>query len=243
MKKILKNHYGNNSLTSCYKKILLALLILIISTINACGTNSAIVTIPETKNYFIAPDMGVIILKPKVTFELLENEKTCNSEGVKIEEIGQLLLDISEEKIHSIGLHSSALPEVSNANKNGTKTVKESIFAADRLVRFKLNEADLNKLRSVCGMGSKKAVLIQYLRVKVDNEKAWLILGLLETSSSYLRAVIRDCQSGEVLWKNEAFIRKNPNMERGIFEDAIRTMYDNLSVLDGDTMKKPPNAD
>ncbi len=85
------------------------------------------------------------------------------------------------------------------------------------------------------------AILIQYMRVKIGSNKEWELLGRpilsfqflspkVKSSTSYIRAVIRDCKTASILWENDAFIREIPNIESSTFKMALRRLYRNLTV-------------
>ncbi len=84
------------------------------------------------------------------------------------------------------------------------------------------------------------AILAHYTRVKVGPRGHYdPISGAMGPgmSSSYLRSVMLDCQTENILWHNEVFFRDIPKKDDEIFEEALDLLYRNLSVEAGSVEK------
>ena len=114
---------------------------------------------------------------------------------------------------------------------------------ADRLVRKTLlGDAARELLADVCLDNEDTAVLVQYLRVKIDSEtygKDWIdgrIIfggiylgpGKADLSSTHLRAALLSCTTGKVIWRNSVFIRDAPKIKTPEFDNAVTSMFENL---------------
>lgn len=203
----------------------------------------------EAKKYFIKPTKEILLLFPDVSvankpdkkqtapieFRTDSNEVTINTKTIS-ERIQTLATDEMNRKGfivnvgEPLGIESSKLKSHSG--------IPESL--SKRLVRpsFNLSRA-LELVQDACRESNTAAILVHYMEL-VGIEEGWTVKGLpplmfgmvphAGLQTSHIRAALRDCGTGEILWQNEAFIREIPVNNPTFFDEVVKSLYQNLSA-------------
>jgi hypothetical protein len=112
--------------------------------------------------------------------------------------------------------------------------------AAARMVRSNLpSDEALAALRPVCTGTAPDRVLFQYLHVKIGLPRGWKHEGVplvyeywkpvVNMSRTRLRAVLRSCRTGEIVWQDGFQIRALPEPGNPELEQALTAIYRQLT--------------
>jgi len=206
------------------------------SLLDSCASAPTQEVEKQVINYSIALDKGIVILPTTVTFEAINKNIDATNKKANATDVSRWMSRIAMEVINNIGLNTH-LADSLNIHTS-TKTTAFEEFS-NNLVFEKIRVQDLNDfVKNLCEQYIGDAILIQNLKVKVGSEAEWESVSALpffigfvpkvNMSSSYLRTIIRDCHSTDILWQNEVFIRALPNIKNLDFEQKIRQVYENL---------------
>lgn len=197
----------------------------------ACASSPKVTHSPS-QTFAVPQPAKVVVLRPTVSYEEVKNSDVRPTDPVDDGGVAAWLATLSQKRLQSNGL-------VATVNDDGNDRK-----LSDRLVRVNLDpETARGILANTCRENEDAVVLAQHLRVKVDSElygRSWLdgrvsialtvYFGPRKTdlSSTSLKAVLRSCASGEVLWQDTVFIRDVPRIKTPEFDGAVMKMFQNL---------------
>jgi hypothetical protein len=192
------------------------------------------------ENHPVSKEVGILILRPKITYEDIETEQELPSADHGGAEISQFLEETSKNVLKEKGFHvieAREIREHAGAKPPITETLSDM---SDKLVRPKLQESARSLLKELPNSEYQVAVFAQFLRVKVGPGayRSW-VWGwgevLPSTTTSHLRAVLIDPRSSQVLWHNETFFRDTPAIQSNLMKEAIELLYQTLEAEEGET--------
>ena len=144
--------------------------------------------------------------------------------------IGRWVVGLASEELLNLGL-SPALTRKSDQSV-GQLCVKTTPSASDAT----------SLIRPICSRNATNFVICQHLNIELGKDSDWKItlypLGFYSTptsttSSAYLRAVARLCETGTEIWRGEVFYRGLPTKDNADFELSIRKLFQTISVQRG----------
>ena len=204
----------------------LGLLIAIVVTGPVLAKKKRTPIYPITEVMTVAGSTRITVLPPKVSFENYPgNSRTMASDSLEVSDwIQSITIDTLRERGFDVA-------EVGRSEYVDS-TAAGLVAVADQFIRSRRGpDADTALLRGFGRNSPESAVLIQYLEIMLAGKGAWnswtgaLSVGM---SNSDLRGVLLDCESGEVLWRGELYIRDLPNPNNTSFAAATAGMFDNL---------------
>lgn len=123
--------------------------------------------------------------------------------------------------------------------RTGEAVIPDDGGHAARCVRAR---PDLQALREAfqpaCAAQKVELVLCQTLRADIGTEAGWsaIVIGVgiaalprAGSSSVQLRAVVRDCATGEERWRGETLYRGLPQPDNKAFHDAMRGVFESIA--------------
>jgi hypothetical protein len=203
---------------------------------SSCSTAPKIISL-EKQNYTVNAMTQIKVVFPKVTFEKLEDIEEVPAGLTDSQEIAQWVSGLTLQEMRHKGLGADTLP-IDERNASGLNK-KNLTFFADDLVRMNPSEESLKVFHEACKAEDNVSMAFHYLRVKLGKDRYWVVNGVpliawnavpqVPMSNSTLRAVLRRCPDGDVLWRNEVFLRDIPAVGEASFERAVGHLYQNLS--------------
>ena len=182
---------------------------------------------PITAEMTVPAGLEIRVLPVKVETRSLERLAQRREDSVEEARIADWLRAVSIEILGERGFEALVVDPA--AAPPGTESL---VDLADRFVRGRLAPgASLDRLAEVCDGSPDRGVMFLHLEVKLATKGYWdawsggLKVGM---SSSDLRGAIRDCETGETLWRGELYVRTVPRVGDARFERAVAGMYDNL---------------
>lgn len=210
-------------------------------SISACASVTPITvsngTDPSDLNKIeINKQKKIIILEPKITYERVSNRMPVFLKTYTRNEISRLLTEGAKQSFNKAG-YRTLVPGYFGEDGNQLQTAYVGLTKATHLLLRSSPGAQVNAfLENICSENRNQAILAQYLQVKLGTGGTWdPNSGALTpaTSTSYLRAVLIDCQSKKSLWRNAVFFRGVPKVKDTSSSDseskylmkAISTLY------------------
>jgi len=214
------------------RKLMVFILITLITLgLTSCVTSKTTTTTDKDATHnLLPPSIMIWVLPPKVSFESVDNSNESLNDAFNPQDLSKQIQQIAMEEARRGGFHSKRFP-----NNNVAVQLQDS---SNKLVRSSVqSNSFLEIVQKTCDETPNGSLLLHYLRVKVGQERSWKpVFGgtavylnpTVGMSSSYLRAVIRDCRNGRVLWNNELFARELANMDSATFMDSVRELYTSI---------------
>jgi len=204
----------------------LGLLLAIVATGPVLAKKKRTPIYPITEVMTVAGSPRITVLPPKISFENYPgNSRTMASDAL---DVSRWIQSIAIDTLNQKGFDVTKAGELEEGDSTGAGLVA----VADQFVRSRRGpDADAALLRDLVRNSPGSAVLIQYLEIMLAGKGAWnswtgaLSVGM---SNSDLRGVLLDCESGEVLWRGELYIRDLPSPNNTRFAAATVGMFDNL---------------
>jgi hypothetical protein len=178
----------------------------------------------------------VLSLPPKITFETVDTAAPLPGEAFQAAAIADWVQGIANKAIEAKGFNRvSAGKRGGGGELTDTLTQNANIYVRKTAT---IQNEDLNLLRKACIDNQPLAVLSQYMRVKVGQEKSWKIEGVpplqfslsptAGTHSTYFRAVLRQCDTGKVIWRDSFFLRELPKTDSASLNESLQLLYRSL---------------
>lgn len=182
-------------------------------------------------NQQVSPEVRVIVIDPLVQFEDVRSDRIVPSSA-------------SQDEIFRSRLLAAATGEV-EARKLGM--VKPESFSdlhvaddcarlrsmSSRLARGSVTEEAREILKRLADVNDGYAVLVQFMRVKVGPGGSWNPYSGAITSSissTLLQAALVASKTGQVIWKNEVFVRKTFRPDSPKFTKNLGLLYQTFAA-------------
>ena len=182
---------------------------------------------PITGNMVVSAICEILVLPVKVETKLLQERAHARQSLVQEREIAGWLHGISLSSLEQKGFTAS-----STADSGLISEVERLTELSDQFVRARLGpDASPDLLRPFSSPAGCRAMLFQSIEVELSSKGYYeAFTGGMKVgmSNSNLRGALRDCDSGELLWRGELYIRTVPRVGDDVFEQAVVRMYDNL---------------
>jgi hypothetical protein len=204
--------------------ILVGLLCLLL--LSGCTTTSAVVAGSRAAVGSLNVREPIMLLPPKLTYERIQNEQPLDGAEFQASAVVASLLAAARQSLQQKGL--AVIGEVSAGNAEVRHPLEGLSARADALFHSPIDPSLVEQLRQVQPAGEDRAVLVQYVRVKVGPGGFWdPNTGVIHSkmSSANLRAAILRCRDGQLLWRNEVFLREVPRVNSSKFRKAVQLLY------------------
>lgn len=206
--------------------ILSALIVLAPYGVRAADKKGAQPAVPP-----VEPTLKVLILRPSLSFERVENETPLAPEAYNGPAVEELLASVAKTVLESRGL---ATVDPSVLEPRGGLTLFQELGAMTRnLIRNPMPADTLASLERVRDLDENLTLLVQVAKVKVGPSRSWdpntgaITSGM---NTTRLQAGLVHCPSGRLVWRNEALLRDLPKLGTPKLADTLRTVYQTLSV-------------
>ncbi len=211
-----------------YKRICLAIGIAYVFSMAllACGSKPVVVNERKYSPLSIPSNVNILILKPNLRIEQIQDEKILDPadyQGELIEStIGGEAKTVLNENGYAVG-DQSALDTAPLADLSEQLKMKSFI-----LVQGTIDEDSRKVLNEISSVNSDYAVLLNTMHVKVGPGTHWdPFSGSIASSmsSTRLQAVLISPGTGQILWRNDILLRKLPKIDDNQFIEAIELLY------------------
>lgn len=189
----------------------------------------------------ISSDQSLVIATPEITYRGVSMDTARDPEKGEILEpsskqlilesdIGRWAVVLAREELVNLGL-SPAL----------TKKSDQSIEQMCVRTTTSASEA-ASLIWPICSSTGADLVICQHLNIELGKDARWETtvypLGFYSTptsttSSAYMRAVARQCETGADIWRGEVFYRGSPAKGNVDFESSLRRLFQTIIVQRG----------
>ena len=202
---------------------LLAMMIFFLLFLNACGTVKPICTVTDQVSFpALGSKTNVFVFRPLLAFERLHDEAPLDSFAFHGRALENRLKSEFEAMLKNRKIEIAA-PGI-------RKEVLTSNFPAEirkklpKLSRGLIDKESTTLLQSLASYDENMTILVNYVDVKVGSRGSWdPNTGLItsQNSKSLFRAALFQCSTGQLLWKDEIFLRELPELSSERFAESI----------------------
>jgi hypothetical protein len=169
----------------------------------------------------------ILVLTPKLTFERSDNESPIDGERYRAAELSAKIASLSQAC-----LREKAVPTVELVGSQ-RPSVAQIVEMANRAFSATPDPKLVGLIRGLGSAGEPTAVLVQYIRVKVDVSASWnptfgAMAILARTSYSQLRAALFDSRTGQMIWRNAVEMREVLVPNSGTLEKTVRELLSTI---------------
>jgi hypothetical protein len=182
-------------------------------------------------NQQISPEVRVIVLDPWVQFEDVRSDSIIPSSATQDEIFRSRLLAAATGEVEARKL-SMVKPE-SFSDLHVADDCARLRSVSSRLARGIVNEEAREILKRLADVNDGYAILVQFMRVKVGPGGSWNPYSGAITSSissTLLQAALVASKTGQVIWKNEVFVRKTFRPDSPEFTKKLGLLYQTLAA-------------
>jgi len=179
-------------------------------------------------NMEIAPDSTVLILRPVLKFERIDNEEPLSASDYQGEALEARIYTVAENIVKTRNLTVLEARQTNGREPGIYGRIREK---APQLSRGLINSHVNALLQAVGENNEHTAILVSYVDVKVGSRGTWNpYSGAItsDDSKAILHAALIGCASARVLWKDQVLLREMPRTESSQFHEALELLFSNF---------------
>lgn len=214
---------------SSLRSTILTMAVTSIFMLSSCATQKPVraVSNPIT-TIEIAPDSTILILRPVLKFERVDNEEVLSPSNYQADALEARIYTVAENIVKT---RSLTVLETRNANGREPGIYRQIREKSPQLSKG-LTDNHINALlQAVSESNEHTAILVSYVNVKVGSRGTWNpYSGAItsDNSKAVLHAALIGCATARVLWKDRVLLREIPKTESSQFQDALELLFSNF---------------
>lgn len=192
---------------------------------------SSPVVVPKTTD--LAPeinrDLSILIIPPCLKFESIQDEKPLKASDYNGDAIEKRMIAVAQQALNSKGF--AAHDRETDSRSSTPETDNRFYSLSPKLSQGVVSDGDKRYMKQLASTDDRLSVLVSYIKVKVGTGAAWNPMsGIIrsDNSSCFLHSALIHCTTGQVLWKNQIFLRELPQIESESFSDSLDLLYRNF---------------
>jgi hypothetical protein len=200
-----------------------------LALLTACVSSPVVVPTTLDLGPEINRDVSILIIPPCLKFESIQDEKPLKVSDYNGDAIENQMIAVAQQALNSKGFAAHDLKTYSLSSTPETDDRFRSI--SPKLSQGVVSDGDKLYMKQLASSDDRLSVLVSYIKVKVGTGAAWNpITGWIRTanSSCFLHSALIHCTTGQVLWKNQIFLRELPQIESESFSDSLELLYKTL---------------
>jgi hypothetical protein len=201
-------------------------LIIIAAIAGACAAKPVVSTSVRTLDKVFTSDNGVLILKPYLRFEMIEDGKILPDTGERRDLVREHLTAIAKKYCETSKATLFRLNDI--ADKNLVEHFTNLQQFSPRLARGIINNESSVLFKQISESNREYLVLVQFFNVKIGKAGTWdAFSGAItsDNSNSILRAALINCKTGKVIWTSEMAYRTIPDMQSSDYFKSCEILY------------------
>jgi hypothetical protein len=217
-------------------RLQITVLFLLVSVLlfSNCATTSGPVVIgligDTTFNQMAAKGEVIFLLSPHMTFEDAATEASLPSEQHGGAQVHSVMMSTAFEKLHEAGFRVLTQDSVEYNSQAAAGSVIKNLNEECRVLTSdtKDKSALLPLLRQLAEITGANLACVQTVKVKVGSGAMYdfVFSGAMRqgTSSSTINVVLVSLKNGDIVWRNESFVRHKPPSSE--FNKSVKMLFE-----------------